>query len=101
MTGPAGDVTANYLDLMRERGWSWGDLAAQFDRDAAAGRALDGGANARYMAAWARSNEEAGRERRAAADDPDRPDPPAPEHATPTPPARTVTPPAAPSKRRS
>jgi hypothetical protein len=99
MTGPAGDVTANYLAKMRDEGLSWGDLADQFDRDAAAGRALDGGANARRMAAWARSQEEAGRERQRAAEDPQRPDPGAPDHATPGPPARTVTPPRAPSKR--
>jgi hypothetical protein len=98
MTGPAGDVTANYMQLMRERGLSWGDLADQFDRDAADGRALDGGANARRMAAWARSQDEASQERRAAADDPDRPDPGAPEHAVPHPPARTTVPP---TKRRA
>lgn len=99
MTGPAGDVTANYLEIMRERGMTWGDLADQFDRDAVDGKALDGGANARRMAVWARSQEEAGRERREAADDPSRPDPGAPDHATPTPPARTVTPRTAPAKR--
>ncbi len=99
MTGPAGDVTANYLALMREQGLTWDDLADQFDRDAAQGRALDGGANARRMAAWARSNAEAGAARRADAEDPARPAPPAPEHATPQRPTRTAVPRKPPAKR--
>lgn len=96
MTGPAGDVTANYLDLMRERGWSWGDLAAQFDRDAATGRALDGGANARRMARWARTHEQAGRERQRTAVTEERE--PRPDEATPDPRKRTAVPP---PKRRA
>lgn len=97
MTGPA-DVTDNYVQLMRERGMTWGDLADQFDRDAAAGRALDGGANARRMARWARTQEQAAAERRAAHADPERPDPPAPEHADPEPPKRTAVPPSRPRR---
>jgi hypothetical protein len=86
MTGPA-DVTGNYVALMRERGWSWGDLADDFARQAEQ-PALDGGVNARHMERWARSNAEAGRERR--------------EHQAPEqppvdprrePPRRTATPP--------
>ena len=97
MTAP-GDVSANYLALMQQRGWTWDDLADQFDRDAAEGRALDGGRNARNMAAWARSNADAGRERREAAEDPQRRDP-RPDVASPTPGKRTAVPPPAPSRR--
>jgi len=97
VTAP-GDVSANYLALMQQRGWTWDDLADQFDRDAAEGRALDGGRNARNMAAWARSNADAGRERREAAEDPQRRDP-RPDVASPTPGKRAAVPPPAPSRR--
>jgi len=90
VTGPA-DMTANYLAVMDQRGMTWDDLADEFDRDAAAGRALDGGANARRMAAWARSQADAGRERARAADDPTRGEP-IPDKVTPDPRKRTATP---------
>lgn len=73
MTSP-GDVTANYVEIMAERGWSWDDLADEFERQAdGPPRPLDGGANARGMAAWARQQGDAGRaaeQRRAAAEQP-------------------------------
>lgn len=63
MSAP-GDVTDNYVRLMAERGWSWDDLADEFDRQAAGPpMPLDRGASARGMARWARSNAEAGRVR--------------------------------------
>jgi hypothetical protein len=86
MTGPA-DVTGNYLAVMRETGQSWDDLADQFDRDAEL-PALDGGAGARRMARWARSNADAGRERR----EHQAPEQP-PVDPRPEPPRRTATPP--------
>ena len=89
MTAPD-DVTGNYVALMRERGWNWGDLADQFERDANDGRALDGGANARRMARWARSQEQAGQERRRAAETEQRE--PRPDEATPDPRKRTAVP---------
>lgn len=93
MTGPAGDVTANYEQIMRERGWTWGELADDFGRQAAEGRALDGGASMRGLERWARSHDVAGR-LRAAADEQHRPDaapPPAdPQRAQPP---RTAVPP--------
>ena len=85
MTGPD-DTTGNYVALMRERGWSWGDLADEFDRQATS-PSLDGGAAARNMARWARSNDEAARARREQA--PDTP----PVDPRPEPPRRTATPP--------
>lgn len=60
-----GDVSGNYTALMRERGWSWGDLADEFERQAAQ-PALDGGAGPRRLARWARTQAEAAVERRAA-----------------------------------
>jgi len=89
MTAP-GDTTANYVALMRERGWNWGDLADEFDRQAQQ-PALDGGANARSMARWARSQDEAARQRREQA--PDTP----PQDPRPEPPKRTAVPPPRPA----
>jgi hypothetical protein len=98
--GPAGDVTDNYTAIMRERGWTWDDLADDFERQAQQS-SLDGGASALSMARWARANADAGRERREAAEDPLRPDPPAPDHATPDPKKRTAVPKGAPARRDS
>jgi hypothetical protein len=100
MSGPTGDVTANYLAIMAERGQTWDDLADEFTREAAAGRALDGGANARRMAAWARSQAEAGRERQAAHEDPQQREP-RPDEATPDPRKRTAVPPPKPRRTGS
>lgn len=97
--GSPGDVTANYLLIMQQRGMTWDDLADEFERDAAAGRALDGGANARGMAAWARSQAEAGRERATAAQEQQRE--PRPDEATPDPRKRTTVPPARPRRTGS
>lgn len=82
-----GDVSANYLALMRERGWSFGDLADDFDRQA--GQAsLDGGVGARRMARWARSQQEAAdRRSEAQPEQPIDPRPPTDE------PQRTAVPP--------
>jgi membrane-bound lytic murein transglycosylase B len=90
------DVTGNYAALMRERGWTWEDLAGQFERDANDGRALDGGANARRMARWARSHAEAGQARQQTAATEERE--PRPDEATPDPRRRTTVPP---TKRRA
>jgi hypothetical protein len=93
MTGPA-DVTGNYLALMRERGWSWDDLADDFARQATQ-PALDGGANSRHMERWARSNADAARER--SQQPPEQRDQP-PQDPRPAPPKRTATP-ARPARR--
>jgi hypothetical protein len=86
MSAPS-DTTANYVALMRERGWNWGDLADEFDRQAQS-PALDGGAAARSMARWARSEDEAARQRRESAAPEREPQDPRPE-----PPKRTAVPP--------
>lgn len=86
MTSP-GDTSGNYLALMRERGWSWSDLADEFDRQAQQ-PALDGGANARGMARWAR-DQAAAAAARAEAPEPDR----EPQDPRREPPRRTAVPP--------
>jgi hypothetical protein len=86
VTGPA-DVTGNYLALMRERGWSWDDLADDFARQAAQ-PALDGGANSRHMERWARSNADAARAR---AEQPAERREEPPQDPRPAPPKRTAT----------
>jgi hypothetical protein len=91
VTAPS-DTTANYVALMRERGWTWRDLADEFDRQATS-PALDGGAAARSMARWARTEEEAARERREHTEPEREPQDPRPE-----PPKRTAVPPR-PSRR--
>jgi hypothetical protein len=94
MTGPVGDVTDNYTQIMAERGWTWGDLADDFARQAAEGRALDGGASMRGLERWARSQDVAGR-LRAQADEAHRPeDAPPPADPRREPPKRTAVPPA-------
>lgn len=86
MTDPDGEVLGNYAAIMRERGWSWGDLADDLERQAQQ-PALDGGANPRRMARWARTQQEAA-DRRAEAqpEQPVDPRPPADE------PKRTAVP---------
>lgn len=96
MTGPAADVTDNYVQLMRERGWSWDDLADDFLRQAES-PSLDRGQNALAMARWARSNADAAKARRDAADDPTEADP-LPAVADPDPAKRTATPPRLPRR---
>jgi hypothetical protein len=87
-----GDVSGNYLQMMRERGWNFADLADEFDRQAQQ-PSLDGGVGAQRMARWARSQQEAA-DRRAAAE-PDQPvDPRPPADA----PQRTAVPPRAPRR---
>jgi hypothetical protein len=81
-----GDVAGNYTALMRERGWTWDDLADDFARQATQ-TALDGGEAMRRMERWARSCAEAGRLRREQAD------PAPPQDPRPAPPQRTATPP--------
>lgn len=93
MTGPVGDVTDNYTQIMAERGWTWGDLADDFARQAATGRALDGGASMRSLERWARSQDVAGR-LRAQADEQHRPeDAPPPVDPQRAAPNRTAVPP--------
>jgi hypothetical protein len=93
VTDPGGDVTGNYMQVMRERGWSWDDLADDFDRQAQQ-PALDGGAAAERMARWARSNATAGRLREAGTP-PDEP----PRDAEPVPPKRNTVPRRPPERR--
>jgi hypothetical protein len=79
-------VTGNYVQLMRDRGWGWEELAADFERQAQQPQ-MDGGEVMRRMARWARTNAEAGQLRAAAAvtlDDVL----PAPQQATSDPPRR-------------
>jgi len=93
MTAPDGDVTGNYTQIMQDRGWTWGDLADDFARQAADRRALDGGASARGLERWARGQQVAG-QLRAAADVGDRPeDAPPPADPKREPPKRTAVPP--------
>lgn len=97
MTSP-GDVTDNYVQLMRERGWSWDDLADEFERQAVGPPLpLDRGVVARGMARWARTQAEAGQARREAQTDPGAPEV-RPDDAAPAPPPRKVVPPV---KRRA
>lgn len=89
MTAPD-DVTANYLRLMAERGWTFDDLADEFDRQAAGPPPhLDGGAGTRHLAEWARREAAAERRRQAGAESPARDL--RPDQATPEPPRRTTT----------
>lgn len=66
MTDIGDGVTGNYVQLMRERGWGWEELAADFEQQAEQPQ-MDGGAVMRRMARWARTNAEAGQLRAAAA----------------------------------
>lgn len=91
MTDPEGDVAGNYTRIMRERGWSWSDLADDFARQATQ-PALDGGAGPRSLERWARS-QAAAAALRAAADEPARPaDAPPPVDPRREPPKRTADP---------
>jgi len=91
MTDPDGDVTGNYTQIMRERGWSFHDLADEFARQAEQ-PALDGGAGPRHLERWARS-QAAAADLRAAADTAARPaDAPPPVDPKREPPKRTAVP---------
>jgi len=92
MTGPGDDVTANYLQVMRERGWSFADLADDFARQAQQ-PALDGGAGYASLERWARSQAAAADLRAAAAPDvrPENAPPPVDPRSAPTP-RKTVPP---------
>ena len=92
MSSPVGDVTENYLQMMRERGWTFDDLADHFRRQSESPQ-LDGGAADRNLERWARSLADAARGRREAAA-PEQP----PVDPRPEPPKRTATPP---PKRRA
>jgi hypothetical protein len=86
-----GDVTGNYLQIMRERGWSWSELADDFARQAQQ-PALDGGVGARQLERWARG-EAAAAELRAATSPTGRPeDAPPPVDPKREQPKRTATP---------
>jgi len=86
-----GDVTANYLQIMRERGWSWAELADDFARQARQ-PALDGGVGMLQLERWARS-EAVAAELRAAESPTGRPaDAPPPVDPKREPPKRTATP---------
>lgn len=87
-----GDVTANYMQIMRDRGWSWTELADDFERQARQ-PALDGGVGMRSLERWARS-EAAAAELRAATSPTGRPEdapPPVDPRSAPAP--RKVVPP--------
>jgi hypothetical protein len=97
VTGPDGDVTGNYTAMMRERGWSFHDLADEFARQAEQ-PAMDGGAGPKYLERWARS-EAAAADLRAAADERHRPDDaPPPVDPRREPPKRHATPPRPPRR---
>jgi hypothetical protein len=86
-----GDVTANYMQIMRDRGWSWSELADDFHRQAQQS-ALDGGVGMLALERWARS-EAAAAELRAATSPTGRPeDAPPPIDPKREPPKRTATP---------
>lgn len=93
MTAPDGDVTGNYSELMRERGWDHGDLADHFARQATQAQ-LDGGASFLRLERWARSEHEAGRLRSAADEQRTPGEPPLrPDDAQPNPDPRKAVPP--------
>lgn len=86
-----GSVTDNYLQVMRERGWSFDDLADDFARQAQQ-PSLDGGAAMRSLERWARG-EAVAAELRAASSPTGRPeDAPPPVDPRREPPKRTTTP---------
>jgi hypothetical protein len=89
-----GDVTANYLQIMQERGWTWSDLADDFARQAQQSPPpLDGGAGVRELERWARSQAVAA-ELRAASSPTGRPDDaPPPIDPRSAPDKRTTVPP--------
>ena len=97
MTDPGGDVTANYLQIMRDRGWSFGDLADDFARQAQQ-PSLDGGAGARSLERWARGQAAAAELRAAAAPDVRPEDAPPPIDPQREQPKRTATPPRKPTR---
>jgi hypothetical protein len=72
-----GDVTANYLQIMRERNLSFSDMADEFARQAEQ-PSLDGGAGFRPLERWARTEAAAAELRAAAAAAAARPDNTAP-----------------------
>lgn len=85
-------VTANYMQLMRERGWSWTELADDFARQADQ-PALDGGVGVRSLERWARG-EAVAAELRAASSPTGRPeDAPPPQDPRSAPPNRKTVPP--------
>jgi uncharacterized membrane protein len=91
MTEPDGDVTSNYMQIMRERGWSWDELADDLGRQAQQ-PALDGGAAPRALERWARGQAAAARLRAEAAA-PARPEAaPPPVDPRREPPKRTAVP---------
>jgi hypothetical protein len=92
MTTPVPDGADNYLQVMRERGWTFGDLADDLARQSRQ-PALDGGTGYAQLERWART-EQAAADLRAAASPDVRPEdapPPVDPQRAPTP--RTVTPP--------
>jgi hypothetical protein len=93
MTAPDGDASGNYTELMRERGWDWGDLADHFARQATQPQ-LDGGASYLRLERWARGEHETARLRaHAAADRAATDGAPRPDDAQPNPDPRKVVPP--------
>lgn len=86
-----GDVQGNYMQVMRERGWSWSELADDFARQAQQ-PALDGGVGMRSLERWARG-EAVAAELRAASSPTGRPaDAPPPVDPKREPPKRTAVP---------
>jgi hypothetical protein len=92
-----GDVTANYMQIMRERGWSWSELADDLARQAQQ-PALDGGAAARSLERWARG-EAAAADLRAASSPTGRPEDAPPPQDPQRGPAKRTTVPRDPAKR--
>jgi hypothetical protein len=99
VTSLDGDVTANYMQIMRERGWSWSDLADDFARQAATSPPpLDGGVGVRSLERWARGEAAAAELRAAAAPDVRPEDAPPPQDPQREQPKRTATPPRKPAR---
>jgi hypothetical protein len=85
------DSAANYLQVMRERGWTFGDLADEFARQARQ-PSLDGGQGYASLERWARTQQAAADLRAAAATTrPEDAPPPVDPQRAPTP--RTTVPP--------
>jgi hypothetical protein len=88
-----GDVQGNYMQIMRDRGWTWSELADDFARQAASTPPpLDGGVGMQRLERWARG-EAVAAELRAASSPTGRPeDAPPPIDPKREPPKRTAVP---------
>lgn len=98
MTELDGELADNYRQIMRERGWSWDDLADDFARQSQQ-PALDGGAGPRHLERWARQHAVAA-DLRSTTSPTGRPeDAPPPVDPKREPPKRTAVPPRKPTRQ--